>query len=506
MQLAQLGIINTFVNRSTDTTPDGEQLFFGLGDSNMDGRGVSVPTISSGMLYHWNGSSFDEITNQAITNDGTTGSVYQYFAEDYFATTGYKVLVVNSGKGGSTYYADGGDHWDGTPGAGDLWTPALAECRAALAAKGLTQPKAIFLNCGINDYNNGATTEANITTAMNALLDNITAEFPTVPILMLIPGRTNTVAIDQKLYNLRKLSLARAEIYPNLYPVGSAAAFIDAGYLNTGGDDIHYANAGLDAWGGMLNRWFINSAYSKWSRYVISGHFDELSSLRKGLIDTVVSGLYNRGDWFELEHLSNFRTTVIQNIGFDWTGLGYGFRTGATFGANSAITTNGTNQLFSITFFSNWNNRAASQNDFLVGVKIKTRTTAAGVTAIAFGGTNGTSAINFGQTTTNTTWRANDNTTTNGGEASVTADNLYTIGRNGTTKQLYKGTTLQASATQASTGTQDVFFRIGCNNNSGSNATFFGGTFTYAFAARNTTFDLASFFTDMEALEANWNN
>lgn len=499
-------IINPFLfGGGGDTTPTGEQLFWGIGDSNMDGRGSSVPTIAGGMLYHWNGASFDEITNQAITNDGTSGSVYQYFAEDYFATTGYKVLCVNSGKGGSTYYKDSGsaEHWTGNGDPEDLYVPALAQVQAALASKGLTRPKAIFLNCGINDFNAG-TTEANITTAMNTLLTNVTSDFPGVPILLLIPGRTNAVSFSTGLYDLRKLTVSRCESFPDLYPVGSAASFIEPGYVNGGGDEIHYANTGLDWWGAMLNRWFINSAYSKWSRFVISGHFDELSGTRKGLIDTVISGLYNRGDYFEMEHLANFKTTVVQNIGFDWTGLGFTFRTGASFTANTSISTNGTTTFASYTFFSNINNRAASQNDFITGVKIKTRTTPNGTIAIAFGGTNGTSASNFGQSTTNTTWRSNDNTTTTGGETSITADNLYSVARNGTTKELYKGSTLQASATQASTGTMDVFPRIGCNNNNGTAATFMAGTYTYVFAARNTTFNLAAFHTDMEALESGW--
>lgn len=504
MQLTQLGIQNCFPNRSTDTTPAGEQLFWGIGDSNMDGRGATIPTIASGTMWNWNGSSYDEITTQHVSNTGTTGSMYQYFAEDYLATTGYKSLIVNSGKGGSSYYpnAGGEEHWTGT-GADDLYQPALTNVRAALAAKGLTQPKAIFLNCGINDETAG-TSEANITTAMNTLLTNLNTSFPGVPILLLIPGRNNSNAFTQALYNLRKLSIERCEVYPDLYPIGSAAAFIEPGYVN-GSDEIHYATAGLDWWGAMCNRWFINSAISnKYARGVVSGHFDELSSGRKTLVANVITGLYDRGDYFQLEHLTSHKTTVVQNTGFDWSFLGYSFRTGSTFTANTSVSSNGTSSFSSYTFFNSINTRAASQDDFIEGVKIKTKTTANGVIAVMFGGTTGTIAASFGQTAANTVYRCNDNTTSSGGEAGIVADNLYAIYRNGTTKGLKKNKTDQASTTQASLGVYNLFPRMGCNNNSGTAASFLNATYTYVFAARFTTFDYDSFFDDMEALEAGW--
>lgn len=502
------GILNPYVFNNIDETPAGEQLFWGIGDSNLDGRGVTPPTIASGTMYNWNAgtSSFDNITNQSITNDGSYGSVYQYFAEAYKATTGKTVLVCNTGKGGSSFYpnAPGEQHWTGNGDADDLYVPALAKVRNALAAKGLTRPKAIFLNCGINDYT-ASTSEANITAAMNALLSNLNRDFPGVPILMLISGRTGSIAFDTGLYNLRKLQVAAAEANPDLYVVGSACQFIGAGYLNTGGDEIHYASNGLDWWGDMLNHWFINSSYTnEWARAAVSCTFDDLSSTRKGLINTLITGLYNRGDLFKLEHLSIFKTTVVNNSYIDFSWLGYNFSTSSTFTANTSISTNGTSSYRTITYFSGVNIRAASQNDFLVGAKIKTRTTAAGTTAIAFGGTDGTNAINFGQSTTATTYRCNDNTTTTGGEASITANNLYTIGRNGTTKELYKGSTLQSSTTQSSTGSYNSFIRIGCNQNSGVAASFINATFEYAFASKNVGFDLANFYTDMEATITGW--
>lgn len=487
-------IINPYVFGSADETPGGEQLFWWIGDSNADGRGTTVPTVGSNILYNWNGSSYDMITTQAIDNDTDPGDdyggSYQYFATAYNTTFGKKILLVNSAKGGSAFYADGGDHWSGS-GALDLYQPAKTVVLAALANKGLTKPKGIILNCSINDEIAG-TSAANYGTAAQTLLTNLATDFPGVPVLVMIPGGNGSSNLSTSLYTLRRTIIDLIEANANAYPLMTGCQFIENAFMN--GDNLHYANSGLQMWGNAINRWFINSAITnKWARFVVSSHFDELSANRKTLTANFITTQYNNGNWFKLEHLGSGRTTAVQNLGFDWTGLGYMFRTSAGFSANTSISSNGTSSYFTSTFRPDISIRAASPTDFIYGGYLITKSTANGTAGTMTGGSNGTASVAIGQTTTASIYRANDLTNSVGTEAGLAAGNVYSVFRNGTTKGLIKGTTIDASVTQASTGTENLFLRIGANTNNPTINSFFGGTYGFWYAAKYSTFDLSGF-------------
>lgn len=482
-------------------------LIWTIGDSQMDGRGLTVPTIASGIMDIWNGSTWTAVTTQSICNDGSDGSMQQYFATVYKTNTGKKVFLVNSAKGGSGLYNQGGGikHWSGGGGADDLWVPALANVQAALTSKGLSQPKAIIVSLGHVDARD-AVSYANMTSATSALISNIITAFPSTPILWLATGRLTTTAMNVDLYSMRRAQINAAEANTNLHIVGNACAIslYPSAMLV---DNLHMNNAGLEQWANQVNRWFTNSSISnKWSRSVISSMFDDLNTVRKTEINAVISGLYSRGDLFELEHLSIFKQTLEYNANVDWTFLGFSFGTGSTFTANTSISTNGSSTFHSYTFFSDINIRAATATDFIEGVKIKTKSTANGVAAVAFGASISGTVRAVGQSTTNSAFRENDNTLTSGGESGITADHVYAGYRNGTTKGLKKDKTNQASATQASTGTVNQFPRIGAQNSNGTTGTYMGGTWEYVFAARFTTFDYDSFYDDIEHLCAHWND
>lgn len=497
-------IINPYRFADTDTTPSGEQLFWLIGDSNADGRGTSIHTIGSGILYNWNGSSYDEITTQTVSNDGSYDSMMRYFAPAYNTSFGNKVLSVCSGHGGTALYNSGTrEYWSGGGGTDDVYEPARTVVRAALANKGLTRPKAIFISLGLADALDGVS-DANIDSAMTSLITNLTTDFPGSPILWLVNGRLTAVSFNTGLYNLRKRQLEKAEAFTNCHCLssGCAISLISGGML---ADNLHFDNNGLEAWALQFNRWFINSSITnKWSRAVISSHFDELSSGRKTLVDQVVAGLYNRGDYFDLEHFTTYKTTIRSNTYVDWSFLGFGFETGAGFTANTCITTNGTTSYYSYTYFQDINTRSATVTDFIHGAKLKTKVTAVGTIAALFGAGITGCVNNFGQNTTNTIFRAGDNTITNGTETGFVADNLYSVFRNGTTRGLKKNKTTLVSGTVASTGTVNIFPRVGCNNISGVAQNFTSGTFEYVYAAKFSTFDFDSFFDDVENMMTNW--
>jgi hypothetical protein len=492
---------NTYV----DTTPDGEQLVWVLGDSQADGRGSSIHTIASGTLYNWNGTSYDDITTQTISNDGSYDNVVRYFAETYKTNTGYKTLVVNSGAGGSAMYNSGTrTYWTGGGGGSDLYDPALARVRLALANKKLRQPKTIILSIGHADALD-AVSDANMSTAMNTILTNITTAFPGVPVLYLACGRLTATAINADLYNVRKRQMQYAESFTNVHIVtsGSAISLITGGMLV---DNLHFDNNGLSAWALQLNRWYTNSAITnKWARSIVASMFDDLSSGRKTAVTNFVTGVYGRGDWFKLEHFSLFKQTIIENANVDWTFLGFSFGTGSSFTANTSIGTNGSTTYHSFTFMPAIFNRSATQNDLIMGVYVKTKTTATGTSGTLFGsGDASTVLLSFGQNTTQTIFRTNDNTLTGGGETGIVADHMYAVYRNGTTKGVKKDKTTPATATQASTGNNNALHRIGAFNSNGTTNSFFNATYQGAFGASFSTFDYDSFYDDFIALLAAW--
>lgn len=502
-----------YYNNSTpeepDTTSDGEQVFAIIGDSNADGRGETIPTVDAGILYKWNGATFDEITNQTVANTGSNGSSWQQFSTDYNSDTDKKILLVNSAKGGSTFYPEGAleEHWmgSGAPTGVDLYEPFKTSLNAALAAKGLLKPKAIIIGgLGINDITAG-TSAANIESGIDALITNLTTDYPEVPILYCITGRNNSASHNAALYHIRRYMVGKAESNENLYIVGTAASLIDTGMYNA--DNLHFTQAGYNALGSMYARWFKNSAYTnKWARSIISSHFDELSTARKGLINTFISNQYSNGNYLKLEYLSLFKTSTQNNIFFDWTFFGFNLIDGAgtTFTANQHVATAGSANYITYSFIPTVNNSRASQTDFIEGVKLKTNTTGAGVLAILFGASDGSDLHYVRQSTTVTGFTANDATATTGSEASLASGNLYCTARTGTTKRLIKNKTVDAQATVTSTGATAGFPRIGAFNSNGTIQNYIAGEYEYAFAAKYSDFNLDSFFDDIETLIANW--
>lgn len=479
-----------------DTTADGKQVFLVIGDSNANGFGESVPVVPADTLYLANaaGSSISEITTQSVSSDAISGSSWQQMAIDYKADTGKRTVLVQRGVGGSYIYTAGTNWYT----SGTLYAPAIAAADATLVLLGLTKLKAIIINLGLNDVRAG-TTDVNFETALQSLISRLTTKYPGIPILYVQVGRTETLTFSAGLYAARKRIVAKAEAVADMHVVGSGCAMVGAGLMNV--DALHYTQAGYNHIGSMLARWFKNSAYTnKWSRSIISSHFDELSTARKGLINTFVSALHARGDLFELDFLSLFKTSTNNNIFNDWTFLGVLLNTSGTFVANSHIATNGSTGSYLYTYVPSISNRA-TQNDMITGVKIKTTVATAGS---LFGSSNGASVVSIGQTGSAVSYRSNDATSTVQGEASMQAGNLYSTARNGTTKYNLKNKTVQHSVVVASTGLSDQFPRIGAYNNAGSLISFLNAEYEYCFAAKYTTFDFNSFFDDIETLIANW--
>lgn len=473
-------------------------VFLFAGDSNINGKGLNPgPTTLPGTCYEWDGSALIELTTNDVAG-AVNGSMCKQFAIDYNANTGKKVVIVHCGFDSSSVYpvADT-NNWYTT---GTRYAPSVAKAQACLSFVGKSSLTGVIGNLLINDIQHGVTI-ANMGIGLDSLFSRLDSDFPGVPKLWVNPGRYS-VAMNSTIYQARQTLISKIESNSNHYMFSNAGAFVQI----TGGynaDNIHYSNLSLNYIGASAANWFTLGAYSnKWSKAVISSHFDNLSTTRKGLIDTFISSQYSNGNYFKMEGFTNFKTTVSENCVMDFTFLNALFLSTAVFAANDSISTDGISQRFTSGFTPTYFNRSAGQNDFIIGVKLllNQQVGAGGL----FGASDATPFITMGQNVSSINYRCNDATLSLGVETVLASDSLYSIARNGTTKALLKNDTVQSSVVQASNGNVTLIIPFGQWNLNGVAGQFFKGKYSYWFAAKYSNFDISSFYSEAEALIDGW--
>lgn len=499
------------VNKVTDTNGQGQQAFWVLGNST-SGAGTNGntgvgPTPSNGTAYYHRRSN-----NTIIEIDGndlefaadppSNGSQWPQFAITYNSESGYKPVIVPCGVQSATFAPDGVDSNDWST-TGDNYALALADINSVCTQLGVTRPKAVFIAEGINDAN-GSVDLATINTHIISLVDRIRERFGDVDIVFTQIGSTAALTnarIATIRYYIREICRTDA----NCHMIGGMINLKTAGLYT---DDFHLNQTGQNAIGNMYARWMKNSSYPKWARMIISSHVDELSTNRKNLIAGIDDHLT---DYFNHDCLFFFKQTTANNAWLDWT-----FNTilnnsfvAVTFTANTAISTNGSNQYCRPGFVPSFTNLISSQNDVFMSVKFGTVTTAAGTSATAFGGLNaGTIGFILLQTNTNVVrYRANDVTNTDySGHTKLQNDTEYVVGRTGTTKALLVNGTSVHSATVSSTGDFDVSGNLGSNNGNGTPSSFLNASYVWYRAGSYTGVDHSAFYAFLENISDHWND
>lgn len=483
----------------------GHSVFGNIGDSNADGRGLTTTTVPAKTLYKFNGSTFDEITTQGIGNDVTNrGSYFEQFAIDYKASTGKAVRVVSGASGGSEFYpTTDNNNWYTS---GTLYAAWKSDMDAALTASNLSTVSAIFVNLGVNDIR-AATSLANITTGVNSLISRLTTDYPGTPILFILVGRSEVTGSNSAaFFDVKKLIIEACQAEDDAHVIASAGTFESiAGMFQA--DLLHYEQVMNDLLGKMFARWFANSAYTKWARSIIGTHFDELTTSRKNAIQTWVTAM--GADYHNLNAFANFKTSDVNNFYLDWTFLGYNFPQSVNYNANDNMGTNGNgSSSFSCGYVNSFYTKGgAGQNNFRVGTKIKTRTTAATTAAVMCGRVDASAngmrvAQASGAGTTN--FQALGAGVQNGTEPEIQNATLYTVSRNGDDEYLHRNKVQDATRNLVSTGACQQNFVIGLLRTNLSSTFFFAGTFEYYFASPYTGFDYDNLYDASEALIAAW--
>lgn len=493
-----------------DTNEEGQQVVWGIGDSHTVKRnptGSSYgPTPTAGTVYQWDvsGQQLYEIgaTDILQTGSGTDwGSIWPQMGISYFNATGRKPVFVTGGVGGTNYAPRTGDSGDWSA-ADTIYSTAKTQLDNCLAHMGLTTPKYIIVNLGINDTR-GATALSTIETEINAFYTKLQTDYPRATILIIQIGRSDIGEVtNERILNVRNYLREVARNNENIHICASETALWSNGYYDS--DLLHLLQTGNNIIGEMVGRWLQNKTYSKWARSIIASHFDDLSTARKDLIEDWITAL---GEvYFTLDCFYNQHTTIEENTYFDWCFYWSGFKTGATFAANDAITTNG-----STTYWRPALNTTIainmSQNDGFVGVKIKTnRSAAGGSTRVALGVADATTQIVIGQNNSSQLYyRYNDFTTSVHPSLTKLPDDSFVMaGRTSTTKRLYINGTQEATATVTSTGEVNNALYQGCLDNTSVASLFIDMDAEYVCSGLLGGLDVSALYTACEALIDGW--
>lgn len=479
-----------------------------IGDSNANGASNVITQCALRTLYNFNGTSYDEITTQSVSNSfPLLGSIWQPFATAYKTAFAAPVYLMNAAKGG-TYYCPSGT--SGSPNAaaanswgsnGDLRALFQTKVTNGLAALGKASLDLIVVNLGVNDVRN-AYASGTILTAMDNFAAWLTVTYPGVPVLFIQVGRSETTVSSTTFYQVREHTADLAQSNTNMHMCCTALpfAFISGGYE---ADLLHYTAATQITMAGQLVEWLKNSTYSKWGRSVISSLFDIPSSARKTLINNFISSQVTSGNYFLLEGFFNLKTSTANNMLLDWTFIGFGAPNSGTFLSDDCLQLDGVDDYFATGIDPNiYIGSGAGQNNVLVGCHVKANSSAG--TVALFGAGNAAQSLSLVQNTVR--YRVNDLTLSAGTDTVFQANTLYSIRRNGTTKSLVKNKTQNASVVQASTGlVNGVTMVYGATQVSPSTiSSWIQADIQMCYYANFTGFDIDNFYDNWNTLLTNW--
>ncbi len=490
-------------SQKTATSSDGKEVIWVVGDSFTRSRpsGAYGPTPVAGTVFQYYAGSVQQIGATDIQQDVTNvnwGSIWPKYGINYYNNTGKKPVFALSGVGGTTFSFDAGatDTWST---ASSLYANSEAFCDEACAAVGVAYPKYVVMHLGINDAAYSATL-ANIESDMNSLFTRITTKYPKTQIKIVIIGRLPAGSITSKIASIRKYLVNAANLFPQVSIAGSVSSFPSvAGNPYYLVDGLHLNQTGNNLLADMMgSKWLLNSSYSKWARSIIACHPSDLSTTRKDLVQTFINAVGT--NLFDMDVVSKLKAATEEDALFDWAFIYNGSNSGATFVANSHVSTNGTSSTWRISFFPTYNIVSSQQNQF-IAVKIKANRTATTCAAIGVG--SGTSQLQIGQNGTTAFSRVNDVAVSAFSDAAL-GNKWYLAERTSSTaKNNYKdaaadGTYSVTQVTNSGTGR----LTVGANDVNGVIGSYMDGDFEAVLVGKPSAREIVR--AAMENVLTNW--
>lgn len=466
-----------------------------IGDSlargNSDGEG---PTPTSGTVFEWNGSAIVEVTTDDLL-PAVTGSPWPKHGALRYAATGRKQLYANCAVGGSEI-GPYGDRWDVT-GVGTLWDNAVDKVAGALLLS--INSISVYISGGVNDYRGGTKpTSAEFKTAYQTIINRVLSTWNPGSIFLFEVGQSDSESLLACQYRnvVRELENENTKVYRGLSNLSAYAQ----GYMQP--DRVHWTQDGNNQAAVQIDRHQRKSSLSKIKRNLLSRFDTELSTAHENAWLSFIDSCEANGNLTSLEYLVMLTSSTDKNRKIELLRSGIPQPDSATHSANSHVSTNGTSTFIGAGYIPSTDRINATQDDVIVGVKVKTITTAGTTTAGVFG-TQAGAQFYLLQGSAGMQYRVNDGTATTYGAKQKPSDNTWiAIGRNGTTKFLMEDAVQLSSAVVASVSTPGRPMSVGARNlNFGSNDLFCAGEFECFFAARWTTLtSYANLLSDLNTL------
>lgn len=494
------------------------EIHWWLGDSIIAGYdGTTGPGTSpvAGTAYQSDGTNITEVTSDAdwstvlAQSPSGQGSAMGQFVYDRYNASGKKQIIIPTGFSGSDFvFENNADHWGST---GDLYTPAHNKAINTLTLAHATKLTSIIICLGTNDAS-GGTSLGTVLPGIDALFDQLVADFPNTPILVIQPGATvaTTFTAANRSYRIRNqirdnaIRLSDVHIVSQLYPYVSASLI--------SGDAVHPSVSGMNMLGSQVARWFTLPEFTnKYVRGLLSSFFDDLSSTRKSALDAFVQAEVANGNYLEdTEYFYFLSSAAERNTYIDWTLMGgFIFNSGGTFIANDGISLDGVNDDIRVLYSPDINTGGvgASYQDAIIGCEIISNSSS-GVVGRGFGwGDGATGAVCLTQQTSSINYQAFDNTGTTAGSATSLQNVFYTVRRVSST-----GKNLDAdfsninsvSVTAINLLDQAHNLSYGCMNANGTRSQFLALKFRAMLGGVGSTFDNSGFSSNYNTLKSSW--
>lgn len=442
-----------------------------VGDSNTNGDATGITTANAGALKNFNGTTWDDITTQAVTNSNPgKGSIFHQMANDILANTGQTTWLVNTALGGADISPAGDNNDWSTTG---LRYAAMQTKVADAIANGGGRVGRIIVGCGVNDVR-AATAIATITTHWNSLLDRLHADFPDAEILIVNVGRIEAASFNQLLVQVRDLQVTTtwARSYCHMVNSGAFHVSISGGYE---ADNLHYSLITCNAIGTSIAKWVKYSSYTKWARSIIAAHFDDIDATARTKVQDLVDDM--GADLESVALFTPLKSSDVKNYLIDFTFRSFNGAPSGGFlqSANGWMNSNGaTANSFPAGFYTGFSSAGGiTSTNYNFFVRVGAIRTASGTACALFGtvtGGAGSSRVQlFDQAgATQVTYAASDATLTLAADTSFVPDVLHSAGRLSGDKFYHQGSTQISTSAVALVAAVNSALWVGARNNNGT--------------------------------------
>lgn len=464
MQLAQLGIQNTFPRRGPTgidaewANTSNEVLFIVQGDSTVIDSNDNTGAGPSNNGKLWNGSAFVALGTVGPGVGTTDGSFSQQFALDYYTRTGKVACFVNSGVGSTGCF----DTWNGVSAT---FAASMVEAEQARVAGGF--PKVRFIIDALSADAHSPDPLQDCKDAYDDWIAAINTAYPATIIYQVMFGVKSSIQTVRS-PNLRSHVYERMVATANLHVVYCDLYSFTWGLISA--DGSHRSQTGHNFVGSKIDAYLdlqllgynkfansiINSQYSLWKTAWPGG--------RAAAINTAIDGSISDGDWHNMLGYWTGDFVHANDRYVDWTLRNVLTDRGTTYTLDDFIETGASvNQGMNMPItVASLPYRTHSMTDTFVSIRIKDYKSTSASTRIPFEILSGTNIYGIQVApTTNlmSAFVANNTAVTLAGPP---ADNSrLSVGRNGTTVRIYVNGASAASGTSTAGAALTLGMEVG---------------------------------------------